>query len=981
MFLFPQAKYLLRILFLFQFVLSGILLYGFELPRSVQWPNGYNGAQILQLELDSQSNIWVLTDKGLLVMDGYNMLPVTLKDNPILGCEKSFPNKIKVVHDKLYLFYDLCGLAVLKWPFLRQELVFDKEVVDVLGMGDGSILVLFASGKLNKYAEDNVTEMRKFGALTKAEMVLLEDNKVLLAVENQAIHRLLIGFKGLDNVFPLLSAKRYLGIRYGVDQSELVFENERCIVDGLFTLRHTEQSNKQLLYWSNAPVFGVELLQYNQGELQLIIEGETFFLPVSGTVSQVQFLHKNLFYVACDKELLVFEQHTKVSTVYSDDHLFDQGFQRARRKIVVLDSQKLLMLGYPKLVKATLGNNGEITRLQLQQTNKGTSLSGELYSIYNAVVVGKKLYCVAEGKGLMHIDLDLFQVHKYNNTHLDSKGFYYAIAVIDSQTLLIGANQSVVSYHIKTNQSKSLKLKGLGVYDNIYDILPLANGEVLLATSHGLYLYDHTLRNLLWSYRDHKGDLDNLFRAVVEQKTSEFHYIWAATQNKVVVFDRHTKEVVKVLDKNSLYINFRPATFVVDTNQNMWISSFQGILGVNPITWQTIWLKNNIDLANQEFNYQSGTLLPNGKLLFGGLTTYETIDPSLLFEPRSSPDIFLTAYVNEDETGTQVQVVNMLRAPKNLFVKLPNHKLTLYFSDMQHQASFPYTFKYKIGKGPWVFASNTSSLVFSNLPYGKHKVEIHFLDALNQEIAQKYKFYLHIQEKFYKTTYFLIMMYVGIALLLVVVYLVLSNSINVKRRTLILVFLDLKNELSSYIEEAKQLSDKALKDKECNVQPDLLPSVATDILEAQTFLNLYIESLTQESVSLEQLKADLLEFLTKQFQESSISFSLVFEIENNQPLDSNLVKDIKLTVYEICNNALKHSVAAEIHIQLIFSKDAIIISAYDNGSLSNVNGIYNKGNGVSNMQKRAQRNKGFALFAINDKLGHGLKVIVKFKKR
>ncbi len=976
----PQTKYILRLLFLFQFILSGFILNGFELPRSVQWPNGYSGAQILQLELDSQSNIWVLTNKGLLLMDGYNMLPVTLSDNPISECGKSVPDKIKVVHNKLYLFYDMCGLTVLKWPYLREELVFDSGVLDVLGLEDGSMLVLFNSGKLKKYDKTEVTELRNFGEVEKAELVLWDDNKVLLVVENQAIHRLLIGFKGLDNVFPLPPAKRFLGIRYGIDQSEVIFENEYCVLDGLFTLKQTKQPNKPLLYWASVPAFGAELVQYTKDELQLVTEDKTFFLPVSGKVSHVQFVHKNLFYLACGNELLVFEKHSKVSTIYSDDHLFDQDFQRARRKIVALDSQTLLMLGFPKLVKGTLSKKGSID-FKIQNTNVGTKLNDELYSIYNGVLLGNKLYCVSEGKGFIHLDLNTYNVHQYTNEHLDSKGFYFAIAIKDSQTLLIGVGNSVVRYSLPTNSSELLSVKGLGAYDNIYDIYTLSNGDILLATSNGLFIYDAEFRKLLWHFVDVKDERNVIFRTVYEQKTSKFHYIWAATQNGVIVFDRQSKRIVKVLNKNSLHVNFRPSTFVVDTNQNMWISSFQGVLGVNPVTWQTIWLKNNIDLSNQEFNYQSGTLLPSGKLLFGGLNNYEAIDPSILFKPQSPPVIFLTAYVNEDETGAQVQVVNMLRAPKNLFVKLPNHKLTLYFSDKQHQASFPYTFKYKIGNGPWVFASNTSALVFSNLPYGKHKVEIHFLDALNQEIAQKYKFNLHINEAFYKTTYFLIIMYVGIALLLVVVYLVLSNSIHVKRRTLKLVFLDLKNELRSYFEEAKQLSDKVLAEKQQNVQPDLMPSVALDIAEAQTFLNLYIDSLTQETVSLERLKKDLTVFLNKQFQESSLTFSLVFEIESNQPLDSNLVKDIKLTVYEICNNTLKHAEATSIQIQLIFSKNEIIISAYDDGYIRDVNEIYNKGNGVSNMQKRAQRNKGFALFAINDMLGHGLKVIIKFKKR
>lgn len=984
MFLSPHTIYLLRYFFLIILLWSGSL-WGYDLPRHVKWPKGFVDAEIFQLELDAKSNVWVLTNKGLLVMDGYNLLPVYLSDFPFRDCENANPNKMpskmKVVHDKLYLFYESCGLTVLKWPYLRQETVFDNGVADVLGLEEGGELVLFESGKLIKYFQTKEVELRNFGNVVDAELKHMQGGKILLTLKNQAVHQFLLGFKGLDNVFSLPAAKPLLGNLFAEGVNKLVFENESYLLDDIFTFQSKVQHDKPLLYWDFISDIRAVIMQNHPAILQLVEGADTLHLPVPGRVKQVQFVNKNLFYVACTKELIVYKKQEKVSTVYNDDHLFEEGYQRVRRKVIVLDSQQIMLLGYPKLVKATLGNNGEITRLQLQETNKGTSFSGQLYSIYNAVVLGKKLYCVAEGKGLMHIDLDLFQVHKYKNTHLDSKGFYYAIAVKDSQTLLIGANQSVVSYHINTNQSKSFKLKGLGVYDNIYDILPLANGEILLATSNGLYLYDHTLRNLLWSYRDPKGDLNNLFRAVVEQKTAHFHYIWAASHRGAIVFDRHTKRLVKVFDKNSLHVNFRPTTFIVDTNQNMWVSSFQGVLGINPNTWQTIWLKNKIDLANQEFNYQSGALLPNGRLFFGGITTYESLDPMLLYNPKPLPKISLTAYMVEEEKGETVHLIDEVAMPKNIYLKLPSYKLVLFFSDKQHQANFPFTFKYKIGNGPWVLASNTSSLIFSNLPYGKHLVEIGFLDALNQEMIQRFNFNLHIQEKFYKTTYFLALMYFGIALLVLVVYVVVKNNINIKRRTLKLVFLDLKGELSTYIEEAQVLTSQAIQENKQPIQPDLMPSVALDIKEARTFLNFYIASLTQGKVTLEELKSDLMDFLNKQFENAVMVFALEFEVENNQDLEPNLVKDIKLCVFEICNNVLKHAEATTVHIQLIFTKKTVTIIAVDNGKLKNVNDLYNKGNGVLNLQKRAQRNSGFALFGINSKLGHGLKINIQLDKK
>jgi nitrate/nitrite-specific signal transduction histidine kinase len=48
----------------------------------------------------------------------------------------------------------------------------------------------------------------------------------------------------------------------------------------------------------------------------------------------------------------------------------------------------------------------------------------------------------------------------------------------------------------------------------------------------------------------------------------------------------------------------------------------------------------------------------------------------------------------------------------------------------------------------------------------------------------------------------------------------------------------------------------------------------------------------------------------------------------------------------------------------------------DNGILTQLEDIYNKGNGINNMIKRAERNNGTCQFAINEP--HGLQITLGF---
>jgi signal transduction histidine kinase len=70
---------------------------------------------------------------------------------------------------------------------------------------------------------------------------------------------------------------------------------------------------------------------------------------------------------------------------------------------------------------------------------------------------------------------------------------------------------------------------------------------------------------------------------------------------------------------------------------------------------------------------------------------------------------------------------------------------------------------------------------------------------------------------------------------------------------------------------------------------------------------------------------------------------------------------------------LKHSKSTIVNAQISIANGKLNAYIQDNGVLNNVNDLERKGNGITNIRKRINRQKGEVNFTINP-VGYGLKI-------
>jgi signal transduction histidine kinase len=93
-----------------------------------------------------------------------------------------------------------------------------------------------------------------------------------------------------------------------------------------------------------------------------------------------------------------------------------------------------------------------------------------------------------------------------------------------------------------------------------------------------------------------------------------------------------------------------------------------------------------------------------------------------------------------------------------------------------------------------------------------------------------------------------------------------------------------------------------------------------------------------------------------------------------------LYRDIRLCLYEIINNMLKHSGGDRLRIVLIARRGLMTLQTTDNGTLQSTDDLSDRGNGIRNLQKRVSKHGGELRMSVG-RSGSGLVVRMRFPLR
>lgn len=639
----------------------------------------------------------------------------------------------------------------------------------------------------------------------------------------------------------------------------------------------------------------------------------------------------NTFFILTNQGLIKVSLQKKISSIISKSIVYNPTDIQVRRKIIPISSHEFVFLGYPGIIH--LKNNQQ----QLIQ------FKNKPLPCYDGVLMGENIYISSEEVGVYCYNIKSRKLQKLNSDNFTSNANFNSVETIKNQLFLVSTGK-IITYNPNTKQERRYHLPANEIpYCIKYDE---KSNRIMIGTSKSLLVYSLIDQQIKF-----------IKRYVIEG--SEIRDILISKNGKAIYlatnkgFFRLNSDNYNVLfhyfDNDNMSNNLICTVHEAAINE-LWFTTFSGILNYNSYSNKVTSLTQKNGLHNIEYNYKAASLFRN-ELYIGGLNNYEVFHIQQFKKKVKNNHLYLSSYtINSFSTNKSVYL-NSNTLPGFIQINSENQELNLFFSSTNYSQTSTFSYKYKLNNGSWKKMEN-GILRLVNMPYGEHQLTVVLIDHLGKQIDSK-KFTIEALLPFYKKPIFYVMI-LGIFLLFsfFIIYLIQKRTKDIeatKKR----IAMDLHD-------EAGTILTRTLLFIRMNNQTTKTPftnKIESNIQELLFSIRAFMSSLSVNQATSYLLGDELQEFFYKNSQESNRIFLFTNLIQQDITISNEMYRDIKLCVFEITNNFIKHSNGEKLTIFLQMKSNNISLLFEDSGSNFDFKNT-RSGNGLRNINKRTERNNG-----------------------
>ena len=922
---------------LFSSTLFGQDYQGITPPYDIS--SGLPHNEINDIVKDQQGFIWIATENGLSRFDGFNFInfnhsthPSVFKTNRIL--------KIQRRGAKLYLLTAGDGLIQLQPKTIAFKKLYRSNPV-ALTYSNDTTAILFDTGTLLFKVKSKTIFTLKFNVFDVSSLIIYK-GKLIISLNNKKVVRIDPKTPFKRKIIPisddgqsgnLCKSKKYGLILWNGDIVRILKNN--------VFVEHPEFVGKKMISYFFEESSGRNMYIEKNRVPILNFYNHTFAFRFGGR-ENIQFksiyrINETCFLIATNQGVVKILQTPGLSKQI-DDFSFLNGDQIIVRRRILEHKNKRYYLGFPYILEQ---DGQSLNRLTFQNL-----------SSYDGVFFKDELFCTTEGKGLISVHLNSRKIRFHGSTsHQLNESFESIARFSDSLLLLAGGNKLIV-YNPETKRDFSYFLRK-GIV--IHEVVPLKNTNlVYLATNKGLKCIR---MNSQFGFEevasDDKSGCD-IRDILIRPHTNE---IWTATNKGVYVFAMNSLKIRKKFTKEREVSHPMVVSLLEDKNKNIWASTYSGLIVYNTNNGTIHFVNRQQGVINTEFNYKSACLLGNGELIFGGLNAFERINPSLLNE-----DGYVSSFVIsgiETIQNEQKKSFSTYNKTESISFNTGKEAVKIYLANLDFQYGQGYSFQYTIDSKNWFKTDKKNWILLSNLSYGHYFLKIRMFDPFGQLVKEK-SFQLYAKAPFYVKTGFYMLIIFLIIILSILLVLFFKRSIRIKAETKTKIAMDLHDESGTILTRLLMISKKdkfEAKEKE---------HLQNGLTEALYNFRTYLDSISRVKHSWVDLVDELQEFVKASCSEAGITVDFNVQFDKDYSLRGELFRDVKLAIYEIVTNTIKHAKADHISLSFHLKNKNLEIKISDNGTcnINDLNAM--KGNGIRNIKKRITRNHGKYLYYISE---------------
>ena len=528
----------------------------------------------------------------------------------------------------------------------------------------------------------------------------------------------------------------------------------------------------------------------------------------------------------------------------------------------------------------------------------------------------------------------------------------------------------------------------------VTDILDDADGNVWFASYMGLFKLSPITKT--WTYiQEGKNSFgSNKLLALCEDHLQPNKYLWIGNEgNGLYRLDKGSTKITEYttadgLPNNVIY-SIQP-----DANNNLWLSTNNGLCLFNPATKTCTNFNKSHGLEGLEFNRYQFSRSTAGEIYLGGVGFSIHFNPQDFYRGTSSARMVINGLkvdnkeVNlDDEMGKRDPLINKaIDFSTNLVFEHNQSMVSLRFNllDFTNPSSNRYRYKLAGLNNNWIDIGTNNEAVFTNLQPGEYTF---FASGHNGDgnWSEPAKIILQILPAWWQTWWFKIL---SISMFVSLIYFFLKYRFKKKLEVEKMrnrIAQDLHDEIGSTLSSLGIYSaalSKTIYSKPDNAQYilDKISNSATHMMESMSDI---VWSVNPLNDSLPILLTRMRSFAASVTESADVKLHFQSNMgESRKTLSMIDRKNLYLVFKEAVTNSLKHSGCKQLWVNLNEDGRQIKLDVIDDGkgfnsSLNVGDQKQSSGNGMRSMYARARESKAQFIVGAKEKGGTMIQLILE----
>lgn len=524
------------------------------------------------------------------------------------------------------------------------------------------------------------------------------------------------------------------------------------------------------------------------------------------------------------------------------------------------------------------------------------------------------------------------------------------------------------NYDPETKERKSYPIPiklSYGNYASVSDIKEGPDGKIWLGTiSEGLLCFDRVSNKWMIFKNDPKDKTSLSFNSIFTlcfDPAEPAKYLWIGTNGGGMDrMDLSTGKFIRYSVKNGLP-NDVVYGILPDNANDLWMSTNKGLSCFNTTNKSFKNYEEKDGLQSNEFNHGVYLRSKKGILLFGGVNGYNYFDPAAITSNPVAPKVVITGLriknqtVDVNEPGSPLK--NAVYLEKKIVLPYSDNMITFEFAAMDFTAPDKNQYKFRLVgfDGDWINAGNNNTTTYTNLDPGTYTFKVKGSnkdEVWNEEGAS---IQLVITPPWYKTWWFRVMVVLAIVGIIYAVYKYRLNQALKLHAIRNSIARDLHDEIGSNLSNISIFSEVAQQQNGTAAETEpILKKINEYARVSMTSMSDIVWMINARNDSFENIISRMRSLAAEIFEAKNYTLHLNFDERLNElSLNMEQRKNFYLIYKEAINNVAKYADCKNVWISLQKEGNNIRLVVKDDGIGFDPK-LHHKGNGLYNMEKRAE---------------------------